>query len=162
MSKTMTLCGAAALWRWVARRRGRRLASVLMSPGITPESLSPFGSDPKRWLSAEFERIISRYPRTIDFGSSNRQNNNHSERARCNMNTDLSYATGKFSRTIRFVLVNNRVPRSDQHCALCNRLMEKGYVRDSQTRSIYCDTTCFTAWACEMAPAVTNRKRQVS
>src|SRR5215469_7486922 len=126
------------------------------------ESVRLLGGDPKPSLSAGIERTISRYPRTIDFGSSNRHNDDHSERARCNMNTDLSYATDKFSRTIRFVLVNNRVPRSDQHCALCNRLMEKGYVRDSQTRLIYCDTTCFTGWACEMAPAVTNRKRQVS
>ena len=89
------------------------------------ESVRLLGGDPKPSLSAGIERTISRYPRTIDFGSSNRQNDDHSERARCNMNTDLNYATGKFSRTIRFVLVNNRVPRSDQHCALCNRLMEK-------------------------------------
>ena len=79
-----------------------------------------------------------------------------------NMSTNLSYATGRFSRAIRFVLVNYRVPRTDQHCALCGRLMEKGYVRDSQTRLIYCDTECFAGWAYETAPVVKNRGRKVS
>ena len=78
------------------------------------------------------------------------------------MGTDLTFATGRFPQAIRFVLVNNRVPRMGEHCALCGGPIEKGNVRESQTRLIYCDTTCFTGWACEMAPAVTNRKRQVS
>jgi hypothetical protein len=38
--------------------------------------------DPKRWLSGEIERTISYYLRTIDFGSSDHQNNDYSERAR--------------------------------------------------------------------------------
>src|SRR5262249_25007276 len=136
-------------------------------------NVTPVSSDPKRWLSAEIERTIQRYPSPIDFGSSNDQNADHSERARirrcllrnrwmCNMYTDLSYATGRSSRTIRFVLVNNRVPLADRHCALCNRLMEKGYVRDSQTRLIYCDTWCCAGSACETTPVVKNRRRQVS
>ncbi|MBO0759183.1 MAG: hypothetical protein J2P54_25360, partial [Bradyrhizobiaceae bacterium] len=33
-------------------------------------------------------------------------------------------------------------PRTDQQCALCGGIVEKGYVRDSQTRLIYCDTQC--------------------
>jgi hypothetical protein len=80
----------------------------------------------------------------------------------CNMSTDLSYATGKLSPAIRFVLVNYRVPRTDQHCALCGSVMEKGYVRDSQTRLIYCNTECFAGWAYETAPVVKNRGRKVS
>jgi hypothetical protein len=55
------------------------------------------------------------------------------------MSTDLTFATGRFPRAIRFVLVNNRVPRMEQHCALCRGLIEKGYVRDSRTRVICCD-----------------------
>jgi hypothetical protein len=50
------------------------------------------------------------------------------------MSTDLIFATGGFSQAIRFVLVNNRVPHTDQHCALRGGLIEKGYVRDSLTR----------------------------
>jgi len=34
------------------------------------------------------------------------------------MSTNLTFATGGFPKSIRFVLVNNRVPRSDQHCAV--------------------------------------------
>jgi hypothetical protein len=60
-----------------------------------------------------------------------------------NMGTDLTFATDRFPQAIRFVLVNNRVPRADQHCTLCGALIEKGYVRDSRTRLIYCDTQCF-------------------
>jgi hypothetical protein len=49
------------------------------------------------------------------------------------MSTDLTFATGRFPQAIRFVLVNNCVPHTDQHRALCGGLIEKGYVRDSQT-----------------------------
>ena len=68
-----------------------------------------------------------------------------------NMSTDLTFAIGRFPQAIQFVLVNNRVPRTGQHCALCDGLIEKGYVRDSQTRLIYCDTQCFAGWAHEAA-----------
>ena len=50
------------------------------------------------------------------------------------MSTDLIFPTGRFPRAIRFVLVNNRFPHTDQHCALCGGLIEKGYVRDLLTR----------------------------
>ena len=53
-----------------------------------------------------------------------------------NVSNDLTVATGRFSKWIRFVLVDNRVPRMDQHCALCGGLIEKGYVRDSWTQLI--------------------------
>jgi hypothetical protein len=79
-----------------------------------------------------------------------------------NVSNDLTVATGRFSKWIRFVLVNNRVPRMDQHCALCGGLIEKGYVRDSRTQLIYCDTQCFPGWACEAVPVIKNRGRKVS
>jgi hypothetical protein len=44
------------------------------------------------------------------------------------MGTDLTFATDRFPQAIRFVLVNNRVPRADQHCILRGALIEKGYV----------------------------------
>ena len=78
------------------------------------------------------------------------------------MSTDLIFATGRFPQAIRFVLVNNRVPHTDQHCALCGGLIEKGYVRDSQTRLICCDTQCFAGWANQAAPVVKNRGRKAS
>jgi hypothetical protein len=77
------------------------------------------------------------------------------------MSTDLTFASGS-SRAIRFVLVNNRIPRMDQHCALCGGLIEKGYVRNSQTQLIYCDTQCFGGWTRMATPVVKNRGRKVS
>ena len=79
-----------------------------------------------------------------------------------NVSNDLTVATGGFPKGIRFVLVNNRVPRMDQHCALCGDLIEKGYVRDSRTQLIYCDTQCFPGCAYEAAPVIKNRGRKVS
>ena len=77
------------------------------------------------------------------------------------MNANLTFATGGFLHRTRFVLVNDRVPRTDGHCALCGRIIEQGYVRDSQTRLIYCDTLCFQErqiWRCRSL----NRARKVS
>ena len=79
-----------------------------------------------------------------------------------NMSTDLTFATGGFLQAIRFVLVNDRVPRTGQHCALCGGFIEKGYVRDSRTRLIYCDTGCFAGWADEAPPVIENRERKAS
>jgi hypothetical protein len=77
------------------------------------------------------------------------------------MRTDVTFATGGFPKWIRFVVVNNRVPSTDEHCALCGGLIEKDYVRDSLTRLIYCDTQCFAGWAHQAAPVVKNRGRKV-
>jgi hypothetical protein len=73
-----------------------------------------------------------------------------------------TFATGGFPQGIRFVLVNNRIPRTDEHCALCGGLIEKGYVRDSQTRLIYCDTQCFAGWTHITTPVSKNRGRKAS
>ena len=69
------------------------------------------------------------------------------------MNANLNFATGGFLHRTRFVLVNNRVPRTDRHCAHCGRIIEKGYVRDSQTRLLYCDTQCFPEGADTAMPS---------
>jgi hypothetical protein len=65
-------------------------------------------------------------------------------------------------RRTRFVLVNDRVPRADAQCALCCRKIERGYVRESQTRLLYCDTQCFTGHAKMAMLAIENRARKVS
>ena len=75
-----------------------------------------------------------------------------------NMSTYLAFATERFPQAIRFVLVDDRVPRTDQQCALCGGLIEKGYVRDSRTRLIYCDTQCFAGWAAASAVKTGGRK----
>jgi len=63
-----------------------------------------------------------------------------------------------FLRGIRFVLVNDRVPREDEDCALCGCKIGTGYVRESQRRAFYCGTQCFAGHAIVVAP----RARRVS
>jgi hypothetical protein len=59
------------------------------------------------------------------------------------MSTSPTFAsTDGFLHRTRFVLVNDRVPRAEAYCALCFRKIEKGYVRESQTRMLYA-TQCF-------------------
>jgi hypothetical protein len=60
------------------------------------------------------------------------------------MNASPTFAgpTGYPPRT-RFVLVNDRVPRTDASCAQCRAKIESGYVRAPRTRLLYCDTQCF-------------------
>jgi hypothetical protein len=70
--------------------------------------------------------------------------------------------TLKRPQRTRFVLVNNRVPRMGEHCALCGGIIEQGYVRDSQTRLIYCDTQCFAGAAHNAMPISKNHARKVS
>jgi hypothetical protein len=74
------------------------------------------------------------------------------------MGAYLSFATDRFPQAIRFVLVNNRVPRTAQQCALCGDLIEKGYVRDSRTRLIYCDAQCFAGWVAASVVSARGRK----
>ena len=57
------------------------------------------------------------------------------------MGANLAFAIRH--RRTRFILVNDRLPRTDERCAMCGGILEKGYIRDSQTRLIYCDTRCF-------------------
>ena len=78
------------------------------------------------------------------------------------MGIDLTLATSRFPQAVRFVLVNNRVPRADQYCTLCGGLVEKGYVHDSRTRFIYCDTQCFAGGTRIALSIVKNCGRKVS
>jgi len=60
---------------------------------------------------------------------------------------------------IRFVVVNNRVPRADALCAVCGTKIEKAYVHELQTRSLYCDAQCLAAYQKMMVPARAKRVR---
>ena len=74
------------------------------------------------------------------------------------MSTSLTFALGGLPCQTRFVLVNDRVPRTNQYCTLCGGIVEKSYVRDSQTRLIYCDTRCFAGGA--TMSGIQNRGRK--
>jgi hypothetical protein len=78
------------------------------------------------------------------------------------MTTNLTFATGGAPRGIRFVLVNHRIPRMDEDCALCGGPFEKGYVRDPQTRLIFCDTQCLAGWPHTTTAVSKNRGRKAS
>jgi hypothetical protein len=78
------------------------------------------------------------------------------------MSTTRSFAADRLPYRTRFVLVNDRVPRTDEHCALCGGIVEKGYVRDSQTRLIYCDPQCFAGGSHTTKSLIKDRGRKVS
>jgi thymidine kinase len=59
---------------------------------------------------------------------------------------------------LRFVLVNDRVPRTGAYCSFCCQKIERTYVREPQTRVLYCDPQCFV----EHATTLTHRTRKVS
>jgi hypothetical protein len=63
---------------------------------------------------------------------------------------------------IRFVLVNDRVPRSDANCALCREKIEQGYIRELQTRLVYCNPQCLSGHEKIALVAVEDRARKVS
>jgi len=78
------------------------------------------------------------------------------------MSIGLTLASGRYSKVVRFVVVNNRIPCSDQRCALCGCPFEKGYVRDLETRLPCCDTQCFEVRAHEIVRVLRNRGRKAS
>jgi hypothetical protein len=65
----------------------------------------------------------------------------------------------QFSTHMRFVLVNDRVPRADALCALCGAKIERAYVHALQTHLLYCDAQCFAGYQKTITPA---RARRVS
>ena len=67
-------------------------------------------------------------------------------------------STGELVRRTKFILVNDRTPSGDECCAVCGRIVEKGYVRDSRTRLLFCDTQCFAGHAF----SIQSRARKVS
>jgi hypothetical protein len=63
---------------------------------------------------------------------------------------------------MRFVLVNERSPRADASCAACRTRIDRGYVRDAQTRLLYCNAQCFADEARIGNPVRTRDARRVS
>ena len=65
----------------------------------------------------------------------------------------------QFPAHIRFVVVNNLVPRADALCALCGTKIEQAYFHELQTRFVYCDAQCFAGYQKRMVPARARRVR---
>jgi hypothetical protein len=78
------------------------------------------------------------------------------------MSTTPSFAADRLPYQTRFVLVNDRIPRTGEHCVSCGEIVEKGYVRDSRTRLIYCDPQCFAGGSHMTKSLIEDRGRKVS
>jgi hypothetical protein len=65
----------------------------------------------------------------------------------------------QFSAHIRFVVVNNRVPRADALCVVCGTKIEQTYVHELQTHFLYCDAQCFAGYQKMMVPTRARRVR---
>jgi hypothetical protein len=74
----------------------------------------------------------------------------------------ISSSMARFPARARFVLVNDRTPRADAYCALCCEPIEQGYVRETQTRLLYCDVQCFAGHEKMAMLTIERRARQVS
>ena len=68
----------------------------------------------------------------------------------------------RYSLQARFILVNERVPRTDANCALCCAKLERGYVRNPQTRLVYCNPHCFTGHEKLAMAVIVDRSRRAS
>jgi hypothetical protein len=79
------------------------------------------------------------------------------------MNANPTFAAPtSFPARPRFILVNNRVPRTYANCALCCAKIESGYVREPQTRLVYCNLSCFAGHGKMAITAIVNRARRAS
>lgn len=79
------------------------------------------------------------------------------------MSTALNFATkATVPSRPRFVLVNDRVPRSDANCSLCGKKIEQGYVRQLQTGTVYCNPQCLSVQEKMALLAIEDRTRQAS
>jgi hypothetical protein len=47
---------------------------------------------------------------------------------------------------MKFVLVNNMVPRDPSVCAACSRPLERGYLHDLSSSRHYCGVQCYPRW----------------
>jgi hypothetical protein len=79
------------------------------------------------------------------------------------MSTALKFASmAALPGRTGFVLVNDRVPRSDAYCALCCKKIEQGYVRELQNGLVYCNPQCFSGHEKMAFLAIEDRARKVS
>ena len=79
------------------------------------------------------------------------------------MSTAINFATkAPVPGRPRFVLVNDRVPRSDASCSLCGNKIEQGYLRQLQTGLVYCNPQCLFGQERMTLFAIEDRTRKAS
>ena len=131
------------------------ITSVRRLVGSTRFSIIEREAGESRRLSVPIQRTLTDMPRIALARSDN-------EPMEMPMSTNPSFAADRLAYRTRFVLVNDRVPRTHQRCALCSEIVEQGYVRDSQTRLIYCDAQCLAGGSHTTMPLLNGRARKVS
>jgi hypothetical protein len=55
---------------------------------------------------------------------------------------------------IRFVLVNNMVPRRPTVCTECSRPLKRDYLHDLSTSKRYCGVECYPQWLSGFAGSI--------
>jgi hypothetical protein len=68
----------------------------------------------------------------------------------------------RFPARPMFVLVNDRVPRTDTSCVRCSAKIAGGYVRQPQTRLLFCNLACFAGRGKMAISGIVNRARRAS
>jgi len=63
---------------------------------------------------------------------------------------------------LRFILVNDRTPRLDAHCALCCTKITGSYGREIGTRFCYCSRGCFLSHSRLGQLVIEHRAKAVS
>ena len=63
---------------------------------------------------------------------------------------------------LRFILVNDRTPRPDAHCALCCSKLKGSYFREISTRFCYCSRGCFLSHSRLGQLVIEHRAKAVS
>jgi ribosomal protein L24E len=67
-----------------------------------------------------------------------------------------------FPNRIKFILVNDRTPRTETCCFLCCRPIEQGYLREARTSLFFCSNECFGLYEQPVKPAAERVTRQAS
>jgi hypothetical protein len=62
----------------------------------------------------------------------------------------------------RFIIVNDRLLRQGATCMTCGGKIERGYVREIQTRLLYCNSECAPELAKPATVVIKNCTRKVS
>jgi hypothetical protein len=57
---------------------------------------------------------------------------------------------------MRFVLVNDRMPRKQSFCVLCGEPIGTSYLRETGTRLFYCDHECYAGHCKSAALSLAN------
>jgi hypothetical protein len=56
---------------------------------------------------------------------------------------DIAFRLALADAPVRFVLVNGRRPRPQALCTFCCKSIEAPYLREFNTRLLYCDDRCY-------------------